>query len=229
MWVYIWNDTWLPNENTVVYYNIDDNDTTTNIYDKSWNNYTLSWWTFTYVTDSSAWKVYQWWDYSTLPSTNIIDFWQTFTFIAWVKLTNSTDWYSIFANGAGSSSHASNGFWHVTNPSSIKWMASWVANDWLCVQSNTSPTLNVWLCLWYSRDSSWNMKMFFNGQNVWTATLSNTVQYPSSTQFVLWWWRAWDKQPLKWYLKVLIWEKKGWTVEQMAWYYNQTKSQYWIS
>ena len=218
---------WHVTPNTLVYYNIDDNDSSSAIYDKSGNNRTLSWWSFTYTNDAHAWKVYVWWNYSTLPSRWIINFGQNFSFVVWVKLTNSTDWYSIFANGAGSSSHASNGFWHVVSPSIIKWMASWVVNDWLCVQSNTSPTLNTWLCLWYSRDSSWNMKIFFNGQNVWTATLSNTVQYPWSTQFVLWWWRAWDKQPMKWYLKILIWEDKKWEDSEFLSYFNKSKSQFW--
>lgn len=215
---------WKPSSNTIVYYNIDSNDTPTTIYDHSWNNNTLSWWNFTYVTDSSAWRVYQWWNYSTLPSTNIIDFWQTFTFIAWVKYSSSSPW-TIFANGATSSTHPSNclNYWG----NSLMWWASWVNDSSRTVSYSSTIQTWVWLMIAYTRDSNGNLNLYQNNSQVATNTVSSSVVYPW-WQFMLGWWRVGDVWPLNWYLKVLIWENKARTVDEITAYYNRSKENYWL-
>ena len=227
---YIWQ-VWTPWANTVVYYNIDDNDTTSAIYDKSWNNYTLSWGTFSFYTDANAWRCYTWGSYSTLPSRSIINFWNSFTFITWCKPTSApwSTWMSAFANWATSSTHASNWI-SVFSNGSIIWWSAWVNNYNLKVISDASAiwTYWQWKMIAYTRDNSGNLILYLNWTSIKTNTVSWSVTYPSSSQFLLWGWRSGDKQSFQGYIKCLIWENTTWTAQKIANYYNLTKSNYWL-
>lgn len=213
-----------PDANTVVYYDIDSSDTSSTIYDKSWNWNNLSWWTLVYTTDSVAWRVFKWQNYSTLPRRSLINFWQSFSFIARVMFTGS---WNVFANGASSSSHASN--WIAsTNDWNIVGWASWIVNDTRKVSSTWTVSFNTRACVWYSRDSTWKLKVFINWSKSWETTISANVSY-SYWEFVVWWRRQWDQYPMKWYLKILIWENRTRDESEFLSYYNKTKSKFWIS
>ena len=214
---------WKPWANTLVYYNINDNDTSTTIYDLSWNNNNLSWTTITYWTDATVWKVFTAWR----PSSSIINFGNEFTFISWAYYTAATG--CIFSNGAWASSFASNSLfaWYNTNKmTGFVWGNTTNPAKWIISQSDI-PT-NQWVMYAYTRDSSWNLKIYLNATLDNTTTIATNPVYPSWTTFMFWWWWGWGND-MNGKIKTLIWENRTWTADEIAKYYNQTKSKYWIS
>lgn len=217
---------WQPWANTLVYYNINDNDTATTVYDLSWNNNDVSW-SMTYWTDTNAWKVFLSWR----PSRSIINFGNEYTFISWAYYT-SISW-CIFSNWAWSSSFATNGFfaWYevswvgVNNMSGFAW---WNTTDPVKrVVTQAVVPLNQWTMYAYTRDSSGNLKIYLNWTLDNTATFATNPEYKNTTTFMLgWWWWWWNNMSGK--IKTLIWENRTRTGTEISDYYNLTKADFWL-
>lgn len=211
-----WGGGWQPWANTIVYYNIDNNDTTT-IYDKA-NSYNLTC-NASYSTDANAgrclsltYNTWAWlWAY--------IDFWTTYTVNVWFNCTWSTSgWGSVLEE-----------WW---SSSQLPRFAMYVRNDPLyefrtgSVNWNTTTTSTTWWHLYtFTRDTSWCVA-YIDGIQKFTVSYS-AVSYNSWSYFNLWWY-VHDVWPT-WLLKALIIENTKRTAQEISDYFNQTKSTYWIS
>jgi hypothetical protein len=215
-----WWGGWQPWANTLVYYNISDYDTNSTIYDRSINHNDVTW-TITYWTDATAWKVFT----AGRPSRSIINFGNEFTFISWAYYTATTG--CIFSNWAWSSSFASNAFFAWWNSTSKIWGLAWWNTTWpdKIVLSQTNIPTNQWVMYAYTRDSSWNLKIYLNGALDNTTTIATNPTYPSWTTFMLWWWWGWWNN-MSGKIKTLIWENRTRTADEITTYYNSTKSAY---
>lgn len=224
-----WRQPWA---NTLVYYNIDDNDTTTTIYDKSWNNYDATWSsTGSYVVDSNAGRVaYFNWQYA--DTWAVIDFGNNFTFNVWINQTvapSSRDYQTIFWEWASSSTLPS--VWMDFRDGSTKLFgfADWTGNL-IILNVSTTADLNTWMLLSMVLDS-WTLTIYKN----WVS-LGNLANVPNPTYNISWWatfalsrWRNWDLNVFNWYIKEFIGEDKARTSQEIQDYFDQTKWDYWIS
>ena len=224
-----WRQPWV---NTLVYYNIDDNDTTTTIYDKSWNNYDATWSsTGSYIVDSDAGRVaYFNWEYA--DTWAVINFGNNFTFNVWINQTVAPSWYgyqSIFGEWASSSTLPS--VWMDFRDGSTKLFgfADWTGN-WIILNVSTTADLNTWMLLSMVLDN-WTLTIYKN----WVS-LGNLANVPNPTYNISWWatfalsrWRNWDLNPFYWYIKEFIGEDKARTSQEIQDYFDQTKGNYWIS
>lgn len=206
---------WTPNANTVAYYPL-----TSNFNDASWNsrNLTNSWatiWTYWWVTCA----YYDWWDYSYyswywLNSPRTIC-------LRWYN-TNTTGWYywwlihiSQYSNNTPSWSLGLQYIW-----SSIITPADWSSSS---AEIQTSIT-SWWHNIVVTEDSSRTVTLYIDGVSKWTKSYSS----PATPD----WWSLWSKfvstfsERLRWYLSKVILENKAWTAQEVALYYNQTKSTY---
>ena len=226
--VYIWNDTWLPNKNTIAYYPLTS---TSTVNDLSWNNRNLtnSWVTFqtyswvncAYLNGTSAQLSYSnfyniaQWDYT-------INVWAR-RLHTWLSAWN--DWY-VMCIGSTSSYY--------------KWQTSLIEFDdtrlrfafWyddLDSSINPEDTRTNICCQFKKTTNQQFIYVNWSFNNSRTATNTHILQV---LNLVIW--NRYNTDPnynnhFKWYLSNLIFENKQWTADQVAWYYNQTKSLYWIS
>lgn len=222
MWVYIWNDTWLPNKDTIAYYPLN---ATTTVNDMSGNSKTLTnnnvtFWTYNWV-DCANFSGSQ----SLYRSESLFTWSSTFTVSFWYRRT-----------------------WTYANHQNIfsVWTANWTNNFliWLSYQTSWASdwTLMIW---WWNNDritwyvvpqdewlhivyvhTNWTIKVYVNSSLKYTGTVSFNIQ--------AWYtgigcWISYTTQPIIWNMSELIVENKGWGDDEITSYYNQTKSQYWIS
>lgn len=220
MWVYIWNDTWLPNKNTVAYFPF-ENDTLDHSW--KWTIVTASW----TPTKSDIWYWFSWWTYikTTLSESSLI--WTLpYTIIMWAKWVSWTTWLTNYSPLYTTTYYS----W---------WTYSW--SEWRLWSSNVFYTSRYWseqpLTLNWSDSTKWNLLVFvlsWNSQDIyqnwqliwqWTASYrmsaSSSFSFPSNSS------DSWRNKGTR--LSNVIIENTPRTAEQVAWYYNQTKSQYWIS
>lgn len=223
---------WQPWANTLVYYNINDNDTNTTIYDLSWNGYHQTWWwTAAYSTEAGLWRVATFGGTYT-QTTSKVNFWNDITLISLVKTTSTAD-QTVVSQWASSSTWA---FWHILNFETggtyhgVIWSFSWTTNfDNSIVKSAISqlPT-NTWKLITTTRDSSWTWKVYIDGVLDNTATLTANPWYTSWENLQIGRWRSWWPKYFYWQFKLFIWENRRWTDQEVADYYNEIKATYWL-
>ncbi len=135
-----------------------------------------------------------------------------------------------------------------------RWTSSWTFSCWVYTTSNTrqavivlwntaATVLFIKLYNWYIDGTSvevspnnWHNIVYTVWNNTLKMYIDGVEQYSSSSYTIsntasIWLGRATyqDTENLYWYLSQVIVENQVRTAEQVAWYYNQTKSQYWIS
>jgi hypothetical protein len=224
MWVYIWNDTWLPNKDTVAYYkfNWNLNDSSGNWYNLSMANgsftyWTESWW-WLYVQTNQPSRSNQ----ATLPITT-----QNFTisffmqFPSWLTPYSASYWDCNPFEFIGS-----NAFCRPSVKSSSFKMLDHTA------LSFTPPDYNKFYHYVIVWDSS-KVTLYIN----WTQQAQTNTRLPSWTTNMDFKFNSvgdWSYYSNDIYTSIdklweFIIENKVRTAEQVAWYYNQTKSLYWIS
>ena len=213
---------WKPWANTMGYYTFDDQNAS-QITDTSWNNRNLTWGampSYTLVsgsnyagnyanTSSSAWQKYS---YGSMNG--------DYTILLWVKPTATWSCYlTTFDSNLTNNNH---------QISIIYGYNSWQFEYYDDLQSSTLKrivikswaTVNNWYLIGYTRN--WTaVKTYQNGE------ASNTITWSNSTltkYLFMWSSRSWDR--LKWQIWECIVENRVWTAQEIADYYNQTKSSY---
>ena len=197
---------WHVTPNTLVYYNINENDTNTAIYDLSWRWNTQTWhWTATYTTDSVYWKVASFNGSSYTEASGKVNFWNEITFIALVK--HSATWQQAIIAECASSS-AWNIWLTVNDYLKPMWWFSGNSNWSLCVTDNDSATVWNWYMITATRDINWVAKIYINWILKDTVTLNGTPTYTSGANLQIWRWRSGWSLYLKWQFKLFIWENR---------------------
>ncbi len=213
--VYIWTDQWAPWKNTVAYYKFD-----WNLNDSSGNSRNLSvgWGTVSYWTESWGGKYiyFNSWAYTnniSMPYKSdgyTINLWGKY--VSWNKYlldfqpSTSANQWNRFQYLSSTSLYIGR-WWGITVPNMSLWYNMVIIN-----LNNKSNLYMNWEYKWYAdlwtRDTT---AQYFRLNSVWY-TVSSYSNY------------AWPN-----YMSNLIIENTARTPEQVAWYYNQTKSLYWIS
>lgn len=211
MWVYIWNDTWLPNKNTIAYFPFVDD-----TLDHSWN----------WVTLSITWtKANIWYSFSTTSSWNSVEITsEDAKFINFrINIQSLNTYYSLAWYVVG---------WYIYyykkhQTSSLNerfWIFAGSGGSQPITSNQISISNWTWynICLWYDNNWSYwylNWELVFSTSSLpynWDSTV-----WVFSTRGWSWSWTA--------IISNFIVESKQWTQSEISNYYNQTKSQYWIS
>ena len=210
---------WQPWANTLCYYPFD-----TDYSDQSWNGYNLTnrWattiWTkwgvdcAVFIKDSNSWL------YTTSVPFNTISTSMTFNFWMYVDQFNTGE-NNVFwiwnANAGGCII-----LWYL-QPINIwhRWY-----ND---IATSTTSTLSTWQNMVVTQDSSWT-KIYLDWNQIGSSSYYATL---SGNQFNVWYFNGSSALNRKyiWWMSNLILESKTWTAQEVADYYNQTKSLYGIS
>lgn len=216
---------WKPWANTIVYYNINDNDTSSSIYDLSWNNHTQTWhWTAWYDTDATYWRVatFNWSSYT--QASSIVNFWSEYTFISLLKTTStSSSGQAIVLECASQSVFP---IWFCFNYGGAYTLFSagqWNWNSRLNYWTPWQQIAGEWIMLVWTRDSSGNGKLYLNWNKIaeWTIPAPN---YSTWEALQIWRWRNGDAQYLKWAFKLFIWENRCWSDAEI----QAISKQYWF-
>jgi hypothetical protein len=217
--VYIRTDEWLPDSNTIAYYPLQSD---TNDY--SWNsrNLTNNWVTFV---DNIWWATIPVWYW---------DGWDR-AYRTWDYQLSS--WYTISVYQKSAVNNTSFMFDMRNNNEYGQWVylitESWYFKTRQQKSSNTEEEYtrtrdsnrNHWVLTWTG--SVWTV--YFNWTQVKQASIANSINTTNWTVLSLWTRFSWATNPFTWYLSEMIIENKVRTSDQIAWYYNQTKSLYWLS
>lgn len=194
---------WQPWANTLVYYNINDNDTNSTIYDLSWNNVDQTWiWTAWYTTDATYGRVAVFNGVSQTSANSIVDFWGEFTVIVLVK-ASSIPWM-IFGEGSSGSRRPSidakfESSWKITST------CSWTSTRY-AVETAVYP-INTWYMITSTRNNNWDLKIYINGSFITMATSVPVPNYSGWDNFQIWK-RYWEQNSLNWQFKLFIWENR---------------------
>ena len=205
---------WQPWANTKVYYNINDNDTNSTIYDLSWNWVDQTWHgTPWYTTDATYGRVatFNWSSYTEAGSR--VNFWNEITFIALVK--HSATWHQAIIAECASSS-AWNIWLTVNDYFKPMWWFSGNSNWNLSVTDNDSATVWNWYMITATRDINWVAKIYINWILKNTVTLNGTPTYTSGANLQIWRWRSEWPAYLNWQFKLFIWEDRTRTDQEIA-------------
>ena len=242
--VYIYKDNgyvpYVPTSNTLFY-------VTNNweISDHSQYNHTMNWyWTGQYTT-LSTWQKVAKFDWSNLihsNSFNEANSYTTFTMHWRVKKTSTV------------TSDTSPFWWMWRNQNSSsttdRWWAKWQTEPW--ATTNWYIIYWWWTSDWIKNTSVWfipstssfdlmtvtinwkTISIYKNATQVWSWTWSVNILWWSTTWTTIFAWWAWTYnwtaaafQPFEMWEFIL--EKRVWTANEIANYYNNTKSLYWIS
>ena len=231
MWVYIWNDTWLPWSNTVAYYPLEKDGN-----DYSWNWHNLTWNSApTYTTSWGTKQVANLWGNKIGVIANLSGTYTNYTFNVWCKPTNTNTWQEIFDNSVYSENTNNVYFSFNSSESSyVDFFYQYRPNGWSNTYQKvywpTNRAANNRYNVVVTSTASW-IKIYVN----WTQVASNSTTW---TMVLVSWsnsigarynsWQ-WNVNYFSGYLSEFIMEDKTWTAEEISNYYNTTKSQYWIS
>lgn len=211
--IYIWEETWKPNDNTIAYYKFENN-----INDSSWNNRNLSMknWSFSYWTvwnkyyvniSQSAWTNWL----SSFPfntNSNTVNFWLNTSYFT---KSESNAMLADFWRGWS--------YW-VSRLQNKSWT---IAIDWI---SYSLPTYDIWynVCITYDNNQT---SLYINWTLIWThacwlaswttsisLALNNAPDTNSTTY------------SSQWLISEMIFESVVRSVDDIAKYYNSTKSNY---
>ena len=213
---------WTPGENTLFYYNIDDNDTNSTLYDKI-GNFNLTWNVApTYYTNASLGRyVWMWnlWNNAYATASSYVLFWNEFTMNCLVNYWYN--WWGVLYVQWFRSASVSKSIEFDTNNIYFRTKL----NEWLAAGSN--PWFNKRSLYTFVCSSSWNYKkIYVDGVEVKSSTYNNDTEW-------VWWywtlgcWSSWNWN-FNWYMKIFMWESKARTAQEISDYYNQIKSNYWL-
>lgn len=212
---------WQPWANTLVYYNISDNDTNSTIYDLSWNWIDQNWiWTASYAIDSTYGRVatFDW--VSQTSANSIVNFGWEITCIVLVK-ANSLPWI-IIAEGSSSTRWPSMSIQFRNDSLGIDGFFSWRGN-YFSVNINSSLQTGIRYMITTTLDSNWIAKAYINWTLAGTATWWNTPNYDAGDNLMIGK-RYWESF-LKWQFKLFIGENRTWSdteILSLAREYNLT-------
>jgi hypothetical protein len=221
---YIWEyKEWQPWANTIAYYPLNSN---TTVNDESGNGYNLtnSWATFgtyggvdcVYLDNTDSKKLY-----ATIPwlSGN-----PTFTVNVYVnrQWTTNSDWWQLFVVWSVGSSRRC--YWNAIR---ADWKYLTWTRWWGEARSTVTNTLGNWELITVVKDGS-NTIAYRNASEIANGTITTNI---SATDFTIGSFnsRSTYYQSFYWYLSEFILEDKVRTAQEVADYYNQTKSLYGIS
>ena len=217
---------WKPWANTIAYYPLTSTSTVNDMSGNSrnlTNNWTLfgtyGWVDCAYFDNTNSKKLY--W---TLPLT-----WnQTFTVNVYVQrkwwiYTNDNP--NIFTLGSIWTTWRC--FWVWAEWNNYYYQFYTRGTDWI---STTVNTLDTWEMLTVTNDGS-KITLYKNTTQILQQSVTLDV---NDTKFTIGsfptmasWNGSWYRY--NWYMSQFIVENRAWTADQIAWYYNQTKSLYWLS
>lgn len=232
--VYVWTTKvrpagWTPWSNTIAYYPLTSS---TTVNDISGNNRNLTnngtqFWTYAgvncaYFPSINSRKLY--WS---LP----LSWTQNFTFNVWInRQWSSTSWYT--------NAQIIN-LWNPWTNYAQFWIAIWDNNTqnpnkyvawtrWNDKYSSSTNTTNTWNMITVTHQS-WTVKMYVNSTIVINSTISFNI---ANTNFTVWSFQ-WDigennYGTYYWYMSELICESSIWNSDYITYYYNLTKSKYWL-
>lgn len=218
MWVYIWTDEWMPWANTIAYYPL-TSETTVN--DLSWNGYNLTTnWTVTFWTNQgvSCASFNSSWLY--ISSFSQLQWTASRTYSFWIYDNNTWTWQPTYVFQ-----------WRTGNNNQMVLIFT---------DGNKNYTISQWGSssgsFWAKKNGQWvHIAVTYDGSKFtwytnWTS--AGTWTYTINTQWselAIWKnsWNTWGS--FVWYISEVIVENKVRTASEIAGYYNQTKSQYWIS
>lgn len=228
--VYIWNwDStatkirpvwWRPWANTVAYYPLTS---TSTVNDMSGNELTLTnnwnavFWTYDWV-DCAYFN----WNASLRQSSLTTQYiWQTFTFMAWMKVVTECNVWTY------NNQWTNRGIWLVIQNNNDKiWGSIWQWGSFLDVVYNTTIN-NTWYLIWLTHNSNWDLKLYFNGVQVQTGSWAVNEW---ASNFAIW--AAVFKESEIYYsngyVSNVIIEDKERTDQEVSEYYNLTKWNYWL-
>ena len=211
-------EVWTPWADTIAYWTFDDQ-STTQMTDVTWNwnniplvswstapTYTLLDWTDYYATFSN-----NRFNSSSLPSA-----WSSFSCVFWVKIADTSKMYlvAIWINSP--------------NVAVIYWFNSWQIELYSYINPTTYRTTiksstpqNTWMCIWFVRHTN-SVDTYYN----WQLVNSGVTWWSSNNDWAYFWWSS--NERLKWSQNNIILESRLWTAQDMADYYNLTKSNYWL-
>ena len=206
---------WTPWVNTLVYYNINDNDTNSTIYDLSWNGVDQTlYWTVWYTTDATYGRVATFDGSSYTQAWSIVNFGGELTLIT---LVNRASWNTVVAEWASPSVWSS--VWITFDrdrPKYMAWYAWYGSADPRSIYSSSNAVSNQWVMIATTRASDGTAKIYIN----WT--LDNTVSWMNTPDYSYWEnlqigrWRNWDEHYLNWQFKLFIGEDRCWTDAEIA-------------
>lgn len=219
MGVYLHTDqSYYPNSNTVLYMPF-----RTDLLDHSSNNISF---TNTNVTLSDSTAYFN--GSASLINSSFTTYLNSmpFTFSAWVKASSNTnDAWVIWANKKVSWTW---GWWSIQtiNNSGYKYRFE-VVGWWGIYQTSAYSTWTWYLLTWVVTSSK--TEFYVNWVSQWTVSWwVGTFR----SEFAIWQQR-WETSTsywkyFTWYMSDLIIENKARTADQVVWYYNSTKSNYWL-
>ena len=214
---------WKPWSNTIAYYKFDWN---TNDYSWNWYNFTTIQWTAEYNTvNTNKQAAHFLW--------------------TWIRASN---WFAYRSNSWSPSS------WNMTISFWYKCLGStWTTQEILC---NRDFHWYTWMCmLWPDKEyrfhgsaqertwhilTEWTWTQIVNVVNWgncyvyinWNLVYSDSYSYGSGSQSLCIWWVVRDvgtvEEPARWDLSEVIIESTPRTAQEVADYYNSTKSNYWL-
>lgn len=98
----------------------------------------------------------------------------------------------------------------------FSWWYSWVL-DWAAhVDSLLAVPLNQWVMVASTRASDWTAKIYVNWVLDNTTSWMRSPDYSSWANLQLGRWRSGDALYLTWQIKLIIWENRTWTDQEIA-------------
>lgn len=210
---------WQPWANTLAYYPL-----SADFNDASWNGYNLtnSWWSITTV----WWVGCAYYDGSSysLNTSNPIFSW-TYTISVW-RRPASTSWVMWMVLAWTSSTNVEWDFWWLQQSSWVIWASDWYTLN-RSVNSNFTVSADTWYLLTTTVSNYRDVTIYVN----W-ALKNSLVRWNSlyNQTWVILWAKKWNvySEMSTWYISNVIFEDKVWTVTEIADYFDQTKSNYWL-
>jgi len=205
---------WQPWANTKFYYNINDNDTTSTIYDLSGNWVDMTWYgNPSFSTDVTYGRVaeFDWSSYT--QANNRVNLWSECTMIA---LVNRSSWDAVVIECTSPSAW---GVWiaYSWDVNKYAWWYWWAwASDPKEIRSLTNYVSNQRVMIATTRDSSWTARIYVNWVLDNTLSWMNNPNYSSWEALQLGRWRYGWPQYITWKIKLVIWEDRCWTDAEIA-------------
>lgn len=216
---------WTPWSDTLAYYPLTSTSTTS---DMKWSGtaYDLSnvWWVTFWTYQGVDCANMTWWsDY--LQNTNVsVSSWANLTFSLWCYITGSNN-YNLFF-GLWYSRWDLYSWWY-HNSLSWYWTALciWELQWWAETIATYSSSLINWRHLITCTYWWWVGKLYCD----WTYFIQYNTSIWNVSWLYLWVNPNSTNENYIWYMSEFILENKVWTADEIAEYYNDTKSLYWIS
>lgn len=212
------SNAWQPWANTLCYYNINDGDTNSTIYDLSWNSVDQTrWGTPTYTTDWTYGRIAVFDGNSYTTANSIVDFGLSSTWILLFNPTAVSDDRAIVTEWAGSGRpigivmrRDGNNYTGMFAWQGVNWENSAVQTSWI------TPTANQWIMIAVTRASDWTAKIYINWVLNNTAATTESPNYSSWANLQIGRWRSGDPHYPQMQFKLFIWEDRTWTDQEIA-------------